>query len=77
LKPGVMYIGNMLAVSLSRQANLGALLTEDVGLVGTEGVTVEAADASGGAALRMAYTWRSYPGMWMQPWWWAWRSTPM
>jgi hypothetical protein len=28
---------------------------EDVGLVGVEGVTVEAADASGGAALRMAY----------------------
>ncbi len=55
LKPGVMYIGNMLAVSASRQANLGALLTENVGLVGTEGVTVEAADASGGAALRMGY----------------------
>jgi acetyl-CoA C-acetyltransferase len=55
LMPGVMYIGNMLAVSASRQANLGALLTEDVGLTGTEGVTVEAADASGGAALRMAY----------------------
>lgn len=55
LVPGVMYIGNMLAVSASRQANLGALLTEDVGLIGTEGVTVEAADASGGAALRMAY----------------------
>ena len=55
LIPGVMYIGNMLAGSLSRQANLGALLTEDVGLTGTEGVTVEAADASGGAALRMAY----------------------
>lgn len=55
LIPEVMYIGNMLAVSASHQANLGALLTEDVGLVGTEGVTVEAADASGGAALRMAY----------------------
>lgn len=55
LVPGVMYVGNMLAVSASRQANLGALLTEDVGLIGTEGVTVEAADASGGAALRMAY----------------------
>lgn len=55
LVPGVMYIGNMLAVSASRQANLGALLTEDVGLIGTESVTVEAADASGGAALRMAY----------------------
>jgi acetyl-CoA C-acetyltransferase len=55
LEPEVIYIGNMLAVSASRQANLGALLSEDVGLVGTEAVTVEAADASGGAALRMAY----------------------
>ena len=50
-----MYIGNMLAASASRQANLGALLTEDVGLSGLEGVTIEAADASGGAALRSAY----------------------
>ena len=55
LKPQVMYIGNMLAASASRQANLGALLTENTGLNGIEGVTVEAADASGGAALRMAY----------------------
>lgn len=55
LKPQVLYIGNFLAVSASRQANLGALLTEDAGLNGIEGVTIEAADASGGAALRMAY----------------------
>lgn len=55
LKPDVIYVGNMLAVSTSRQANLGSLIAEDVGMVGTEGVTVEAADASGGAALRMAY----------------------
>ena len=55
IKPQIMYIGNMLAVSASRQANLGALLTEDVGWVGMEGVTVEAADASGGATLRAAY----------------------
>ncbi|MEA3327823.1 MAG: beta-ketoacyl synthase N-terminal-like domain-containing protein, partial [Chloroflexota bacterium] len=55
LKPQVMYIGNMLAGSASRQANLGALIAEDVGMLGVEGVTVEAADASGGAALRMAY----------------------
>lgn len=55
LQPQVMYIGNMLAASASRQANLGALLAEDVGLNGVEGVTVEAADASGGAAFRMAY----------------------
>ncbi|MBG0770842.1 MAG: thiolase domain-containing protein, partial [Anaerolineaceae bacterium] len=42
LRPQVMYIGNMLAATASRQANLGALLTDDVGLVGVEGVTVEA-----------------------------------
>ncbi|MDY6874139.1 MAG: thiolase domain-containing protein [Chloroflexota bacterium] len=55
LTPQVVYVGNMLAVSASRQANLGALLTGDVGLTGLEGVTVEAADASGGAALRAGY----------------------
>jgi len=55
LKPQVLYIGNMLAVSASRQANLGSLLAEQAGLTGVEGVTVDAADASGGAALRMAY----------------------
>jgi acetyl-CoA C-acetyltransferase len=55
LIPQVMYIGNMLAASASRQANLGALITEDVGLSGLEGITVEAADASGGAALHAAY----------------------
>jgi acetyl-CoA C-acetyltransferase len=49
--PQVMYVGNMLAVSASRQANLGALLASDAGLTGLEGLTVEAADASGGAAL--------------------------
>lgn len=55
VKPEVMYIGNMLGVTFSHQANLGALLAENVGLIGIEGVTVEAADASGGAALRMGY----------------------
>jgi acetyl-CoA C-acetyltransferase len=54
LLPQAIYIGNMMAVSASRQANLGALLAEHAGLMGVEGVTVEAADASGGAALRMA-----------------------
>lgn len=54
LRPQVLYIGNMLAPSGSHQTNLGALLAEDAGLTPAEGVTVEAADASGGAALRMA-----------------------
>ena len=54
LRPKVLYIGNMLAPSGAHQTNLGALLAEDTGLIHAEGVTVEAADASGGAALRMA-----------------------
>jgi acetyl-CoA C-acetyltransferase len=54
-KPQALYIGNVLGSSLSRQANLGALLTSDCGLEGAEGTTVEAAGASGGAALHTAY----------------------
>jgi acetyl-CoA C-acetyltransferase len=54
LRPQVIYIGNMLGVPASHQANLGSLLAEEAGLLGVEGVTLEAADASGGAALRMA-----------------------
>jgi acetyl-CoA C-acetyltransferase len=53
--PQAMYIANVLGSSLSRQANLGALLTSDCGLEGVEGTTIEAAGASGGAALRTAY----------------------
>jgi acetyl-CoA C-acetyltransferase len=52
LIPEVMYVANALAVPASRQANLGSLLADNAGLRGVEGVTVEAADASGGAALR-------------------------
>ena len=54
-KPQAMYIANVLGSSLSRQANLGALVTSDCGLEGVEGTTIEAAGASGGAALRTAY----------------------
>jgi len=56
LQPQAIFVGNMLAASASHQANLGALLCEWAGLKGAEGATAEAADASGGAALRMAYT---------------------
>ena len=55
LKPQAMYVGNMLAPNLSRQAHLGALLADFAGLTGIEAVTVEAAGASGGAALRQGY----------------------
>ena len=55
LRPQALYVGNMLAPNLSRQAHLGALLADFAGLTGIEAVTVEAAGASGGAALRQGY----------------------
>jgi acetyl-CoA C-acetyltransferase len=55
LQPQALYIGNTLASVVSHQANLGALFTDYAGLRGIESYTVEAAGASGGGALRMAY----------------------
>jgi acetyl-CoA C-acetyltransferase len=55
LKPQALFVGNMFAPSLSSQAHLGALIADNAGLSGIEAVTVEAAGASGGAALRQAY----------------------
>jgi acetyl-CoA C-acetyltransferase len=55
LKPQALYVGNMLAANLSRQAHLGALLADYTGLSGIEAETVEAGGASGGAALRQGY----------------------
>lgn len=55
VKPQALYIGNMLASTLSGQANLGALLVDEAHLNGIEGPTFEAAGASGGVALRMGY----------------------
>jgi acetyl-CoA C-acetyltransferase len=55
LRPDAIYVGNMLAPNLSNQAHLGALLADYAGLVGIEAATVEAAGASGGAALRQGY----------------------
>ena len=52
LKPQALFVGNMLAPNLSNQAHLGALIADYAGLTGIEAVTVEAAGASGGAALR-------------------------
>ncbi|MCA9957802.1 MAG: thiolase domain-containing protein [Anaerolineales bacterium] len=53
-KVDAIYVGNMLAGQLSRQNHLGALIADFAGMRGIEAVTVEAADASGGAALRQA-----------------------
>ncbi len=55
LKPQAMYVGNLLASTVSHQSNLGALLADNVGLEGIEAYTAEAAGASGGAALRAGY----------------------
>ncbi len=53
-QPAALFVGNMLAGELSRQEHLGALVADFAGLRGLEAVTVEAAGASGGAALRQA-----------------------
>jgi len=53
-KVDALYVGNMLAGQLSHQMHLGALVADFAGMRGIEAVTVEAADASGGAALRQA-----------------------
>ena len=55
LRPQALFVGNMLAPNLSRQAHLGALIADFSGLIGIEAVSVEAAGASGGAALRQGY----------------------
>ncbi|MBI5351019.1 MAG: thiolase domain-containing protein [Chloroflexi bacterium] len=55
IKPQALFVGNMLAPNLSNQAHLGALIADYAGLTGIEAVTVEAAGASGGAALRQGY----------------------
>jgi acetyl-CoA C-acetyltransferase len=55
LQPQALFVGNMLAPTLSRQAHLGSLVADFAGLVGIEAMTIEAAGASGGAALRAGY----------------------
>lgn len=55
LRPQSLFVGNMFAPTLSNQAHLGVLLADYAGLLGIEAVTIEAAGASGGAALRQGY----------------------
>jgi acetyl-CoA C-acetyltransferase len=55
LKPQSLFVGNMLGPNLSNQAHMGVLLADYAGLLGIEAVTIEAAGASGGAALRQGY----------------------
>jgi len=55
LQPQALFVGNMLAPEISRQAHLGALIADFAGLTGIEATTLEAAGASGGAALRSGF----------------------
>ncbi|MBU7016117.1 MAG: thiolase domain-containing protein [Theionarchaea archaeon] len=50
-----LYVGNMLGGELSGQEHLGALISDHCGFNGIEAVRVEAAAASGGAALRQGF----------------------
>ena len=54
-KPDAIYVGNMLAPRLSQQQNVGALVADFCGFRGTEAITIEAAGASGAAAVRQAF----------------------
>ena len=47
-----LYIGNMMSGILSKQENLGALISDWIGLPGIEAEKVEAACGSGAAAMR-------------------------
>jgi acetyl-CoA C-acetyltransferase len=48
-----LYVGNMLSGQLVRQEHLGALVADFIGMRGIEAMKVEAACASGAAALRV------------------------
>ncbi len=50
-----LYVGNAYGASFSSQSQLGALIADYSGLGGVETFTIEAGDASGGAALRTGY----------------------
>jgi acetyl-CoA C-acetyltransferase len=55
LKPEILYAANALAPQISGQSQVGTLIADYAGLRGIEATSVEAAGASGGAALRMGY----------------------
>ena len=48
----MLYVGNMLAGAIAGQEHLGALIADEAGLRGIEAAKVEAACASGAAAVR-------------------------
>ena len=52
---GALYVANALGGALQLQSQLGAAIAGAAGLRGAEAVAIDAAGASGGAALRQAY----------------------
>lgn len=50
-----LYVGNAYSATFSSQSQLGALIADYAGLNGVEAFTMEAGEASGGAALRAGY----------------------
>ena len=50
-----LYVGNAYGAAYNQQTQLGSLIAHQMGLAGIESYTVEAGDASGGAALRAGY----------------------
>lgn len=55
LKIDSIFVANALGEVLQTQANLGAIVAEDLGLTGIPSLRVEAGGASGAAALLMGY----------------------
>ena len=54
-KVDALYVGNAYGPTFSSQSHLGTLIADYISLSGIEAYTIEAADASGGAALRTGY----------------------
>jgi acetyl-CoA C-acetyltransferase len=54
-KADALYVGNALSGELTGQEHLAALIADFAGLTGIEAMKVEAASASGAAAVRMGY----------------------
>lgn len=54
-KVDALYVGNAFGTSFSSQSQVGAVVADYSGLKGIEAFSIDAADASGGAALRAGY----------------------
>lgn len=50
-----IYVANAYGATFNKQSQLGSLIADFLGFQGVEAFTIEAADASGGAAIRTAH----------------------